>query len=119
MALNGGMGIIHYNMAPKDQIKAVARVKRHIHGLIQDPITVHATQTIGDLLVEPEAEEVQRPHLVRFAHPGASLRVGPTGCLAHRFERRPDVRLREESGEEVSSARLFYQVRLPPSEPER
>ena len=38
MALNGGMGLIHYNMAPKDQVKAVARVKRHIHGLIQDPI---------------------------------------------------------------------------------
>jgi IMP dehydrogenase len=50
MALNGGMGLIHYNMAPKDQVKAVARVKRHIHGLIQDPITVGPGQTIGDLL---------------------------------------------------------------------
>ncbi|HEY5078313.1 MAG TPA: IMP dehydrogenase [Opitutaceae bacterium] len=50
MALNGGMGIIHYNMAPKDQAKAVARVKRHIHGLIQDPITVSPDQTIGELL---------------------------------------------------------------------
>jgi IMP dehydrogenase len=50
MALNGGMGLIHYNMAPKDQVKAVARVKRHIHGLIQDPITVSPGKTIGDLL---------------------------------------------------------------------
>src|ERR1700745_3111212 len=40
MALNGGLGLIHYNMSPKDQVKEVARVKRHIHGLIQDPITV-------------------------------------------------------------------------------
>jgi IMP dehydrogenase len=40
MALNGGMGLIHYNMSPKEQVKEVARVKRHIHGLIQDPITV-------------------------------------------------------------------------------
>jgi IMP dehydrogenase/GMP reductase len=40
MALNGGLGLIHYNMPGKDQIKEVARVKRHIHGLIQDPITV-------------------------------------------------------------------------------
>ena len=50
MALNGGLGLIHYNMAPKDQVKEVARVKRHIHGLIQDPITVEADALIGDVL---------------------------------------------------------------------
>src|SRR5271167_1681821 len=50
MALNGGLGLIHYNMAPKDQIKEVARVKRHILGLIQDPITVTPHQLIGDVL---------------------------------------------------------------------
>jgi IMP dehydrogenase len=50
MALNGGLGLIHYNMGAKEQVKAVARVKRHIHGLIQDPITVNPGQTIGDLL---------------------------------------------------------------------
>lgn len=50
MALNGGLGLIHYNMPPKDQVKEVARVKRHIHGLIQDPITVTPTQLIGDVL---------------------------------------------------------------------
>jgi IMP dehydrogenase len=50
MALNGGLGLIHYNMLPKDQVKEVARVKRHIHGLIQDPITVTPDQAIGDVL---------------------------------------------------------------------
>jgi IMP dehydrogenase len=50
MALNGGLGLIHYNLAAKDQIKEVARVKRHIHGLIQDPITVSPDSTIGDVL---------------------------------------------------------------------
>ncbi|MEO6569157.1 MAG: IMP dehydrogenase [Opitutaceae bacterium] len=50
MALNGGLGLIHYNMAPKDQVKEVARVKRHIHGLIQDPITVTPEQLIGDVI---------------------------------------------------------------------
>ncbi len=50
MALNGGLGLIHYNMLPKDQVKEVARVKRHIHGLIQDPITVTPDQLIGDVL---------------------------------------------------------------------
>jgi IMP dehydrogenase len=50
MALNGGIGLIHYNLPAKDQIKEVARVKRHVHGLIQDPITVTPDATIGDVL---------------------------------------------------------------------
>jgi IMP dehydrogenase len=50
MALNGGLGLIHYNMTPKDQVKEVARVKRHIHGLIQDPITVAPDQPIARVL---------------------------------------------------------------------
>ncbi|HEU5079877.1 MAG TPA: IMP dehydrogenase [Opitutaceae bacterium] len=50
MALNGGLGLIHYNMPAKEQVKEVARVKRHIHGLIQDPITVGVDALIGDVL---------------------------------------------------------------------
>ncbi len=56
MALNGGMGLIHYNMPAKDQMKEVARVKRHIHGLIQDPITVEPDQLIGDVLAMIETK---------------------------------------------------------------
>ncbi|MCU0791863.1 MAG: IMP dehydrogenase [Opitutaceae bacterium] len=57
MALNGGLGLIHYNMTPKDQVKEVARVKRHIHGLIQDPITVTPDQLIGDILALVELKK--------------------------------------------------------------
>ena len=56
MALNGGLGLIHYNMPPREQVKEVARVKRHIHGLIQDPITVTPDQLIGDVLAMIEAK---------------------------------------------------------------
>jgi IMP dehydrogenase len=56
MALNGGLGLIHYNMAPRDQVKEVARVKRHIHGLIQDPITVTPDQLIGDVLARIDSK---------------------------------------------------------------
>ena len=56
MALNGGLGLIHYNMPPREQVKEVARVKRHIHGLIQDPITVTPDQFIGDVLALIEAK---------------------------------------------------------------
>jgi len=59
MALNGGMGLIHYNMRPKDQVKEIARVKRHIHGLIQDPITVSPEEKIGDVLAMIEARRFE------------------------------------------------------------
>ncbi len=55
MALNGGLGLIHYNMPAKEQVKEVARVKRHIHGLIQDPISATPDQLIGDVLAKIEA----------------------------------------------------------------
>ncbi len=50
MALNGGMGLIHYNMSDEEQIKEVARVKNHIHGFIQEPINISPDQTIASLL---------------------------------------------------------------------
>src|ERR1039457_4191077 len=56
MALNGGIGLIHFNMTAKDQVAAVARVKRHIHGLIRDPITVSPSQAIGDVLAMIDAK---------------------------------------------------------------
>ena len=56
MALNGGLGLIHYNMPAKEQVKEVARVKRHVHGLIQDPISVAPDQLIGDVLAMIETK---------------------------------------------------------------
>jgi IMP dehydrogenase len=50
MALNGGLGLIHYNMPEKEQLSQVSRVKNHVHGLIQDPIKVAPDQLIGDVL---------------------------------------------------------------------
>jgi len=40
MALNGGIGILHSNFKPEDQLKAVGRVKHAMHGVIEHPITV-------------------------------------------------------------------------------
>lgn len=50
MALNGGLGLIHYNMADRDQLSEVSRVKNHVHGLIQEPIKVAPEQLIGEVL---------------------------------------------------------------------
>src|SRR5882757_4815709 len=50
MALNGGLGLIHYNMPEREQLSEVGRVKNNVHGLIQDPIKVAPEQLIGDVL---------------------------------------------------------------------
>jgi len=50
MALNGGLGLIHYNMPEKEQLSEVSRVKNHVHGLIEDPIKVAPEQLINDVL---------------------------------------------------------------------
>ena len=50
MALNGGLGLIHYNMPERDQLSQVSRVKYHVQGLIQDPIKVPPEMLIGEVL---------------------------------------------------------------------
>src|SRR5213082_720599 len=50
MALNGGLGLIHYNMPERQQLSEVGRVKNNVHGLIQDPIKVAPEQLIGEVL---------------------------------------------------------------------
>ena len=50
MALNGGLGLIHYNMPERQQLSEVSRVKNHVHGLISEPIQVAPDQFIGDVL---------------------------------------------------------------------
>ena len=50
MALNGALGLIHYNMPERQQLSEVSRVKHHVHGLLQEPIKVAPEQFIGDVL---------------------------------------------------------------------
>lgn len=50
MARNGGLGVIHYNMTDKRQVREVAKVKNDVHGLIQDPVSVSPESYIGDVL---------------------------------------------------------------------
>ncbi|MCB0517071.1 MAG: IMP dehydrogenase [Chitinophagales bacterium] len=50
LAREGGIGILHKNMSIKRQAEEVRRVKRSESGLITDPITLHATATMGEAL---------------------------------------------------------------------
>jgi IMP dehydrogenase len=57
MALNGGLGLIHYNLPDREQLSEVSRVKNHVHGLIQEPIKVSPDQFIGDVLAMIEQKK--------------------------------------------------------------
>jgi len=50
MALNGGLGLIHYNMPERQQLSEVSRVKYHVPGMIPDPIKVSPEQLVGDVV---------------------------------------------------------------------
>ncbi|GAB3411680.1 IMP dehydrogenase [Massilia agilis] len=50
MAQEGGIGIIHKNLSPKDQAREVARVKRFEAGVLRDPITIPPDMKIREVL---------------------------------------------------------------------
>jgi len=50
MARAGGLGLIHCNMAEREQLSEVSRVKNNVHGLIEEPIKIVPDQSIGDVL---------------------------------------------------------------------
>lgn len=50
MALNGGLGLIHYNMPERQQLSEVSRVKYHVPGMIPDPIRFEPGQYVGDVV---------------------------------------------------------------------
>ena len=85
MALNGGLGLIHYNMSEKDQLAEVARVKGHVHGLIQDPVTISPDKLIGDLLQTIEKEKYTFSTFPVLDKEGKLLGVLPAHVLNARF----------------------------------
>ena len=49
MAREGGIGIIHKNMAIDEQVLQVKKVKKSESGMIVDPVTVVEDQTVGEV----------------------------------------------------------------------
>ncbi|WP_372614157.1 IMP dehydrogenase [Aquicoccus sp.] len=48
MAQAGGMGVIHKNLSVEEQSREVRRVKRFESGIVYNPVTLRADQTIAD-----------------------------------------------------------------------
>ncbi|MFW6215997.1 MAG: IMP dehydrogenase [Alkalispirochaetaceae bacterium] len=49
IALQGGAGVIHRNLSPDAQAQEVRRVKRYLNWIIDNPLTVSPTQTVGEV----------------------------------------------------------------------
>ena len=50
IAQEGGIGVIHKNLTPREQAAEVARVKRFESGVVKDPITITQKMTVRDVL---------------------------------------------------------------------
>ena len=46
LAQEGGLGIIHKNMTPREQADQVSRVKRFESGVVNDPITITPNMSV-------------------------------------------------------------------------
>ena len=58
LAQEGGIGIIHKNLKPKDQAAEVAKVKRFESGVLKDPITIPPTMTVREVLILTRAHRI-------------------------------------------------------------
>ena len=58
LAREGGIGVIHKNMSIAEQAAEVRKVKRAESGMICDPVTIRADQTVGDALRLMQANHI-------------------------------------------------------------
>ncbi len=81
IAQEGGIGIVHKNLTPKQQAAEVARVKRYESGVLRDPITITPDRTVREVMALSQPAR----HL---GLPGAA--TGKSG--RHRHQPRPALR---------------------------
>src|SRR3954464_8078761 len=90
IAQEGGMGIVHKNLSPKQQAAEVARVKRYESGLLRDPITISPRVPVRDVI------NLSRQHGISgFPVLEDGKVVGIVTGRDLRFETRMDIPVRE------------------------
>jgi IMP dehydrogenase len=58
LAQEGGIGIVHKNLSPREQAAQVLKVKRHEAGVLRDPITVTQDMTVRDVIELQRANKI-------------------------------------------------------------
>ena len=90
IAQEGGIGIVHKNMAPKAQAAEVARVKRYESGVLRDPITITPELPVREVLALSKQHGISGFPVLQ----GKTV-VGIVTNRDLRFETRMDVPVRE------------------------
>ena len=90
LAQEGGIGIVHKNLTPKQQAAEVARVKRYESGVLRDPITVSPEMTVREVIALAQAHGISGFPVVQ----GRAV-VGIVTNRDLRFETRMDAPVRE------------------------
>ena len=90
IAQEGGIGIVHKNLSPKQQAAEVARVKRYESGVLRDPITISPGVPVRDVIA------LSRQHGISgFPVLEDGRVVGIVTGRDLRFETRMDIPVRE------------------------
>ena len=90
IAQEGGIGIVHKNLTPKEQAAEVARVKRYESGVLRDPITITPEVTVREVI------DLSRQHGISgFPVMQGKQVVGIVTGRDLRFETRLDVPVRD------------------------
>ncbi|MFO1327495.1 MAG: IMP dehydrogenase [Rubrivivax sp.] len=90
IAQEGGIGVVHKNLTPRQQAAEVARVKRYESGVLRDPITVTPETTVRQVV------ELSRQHgFSGFPVLQGKQVVGIVTNRDLRFETRLDAPVRE------------------------
>ena len=90
IAQEGGVGIVHKNLSPRQQAAEVARVKRYESGVLRDPITITPDATVQQVIA------LSRQHgFSGFPVLEGKKVVGIVTNRDLRFESRLDIPVRE------------------------
>jgi IMP dehydrogenase len=90
LAQEGGIGIVHKNLTPKQQAAEVAKVKRYESGVLRDPFTVSPEMSVREVIELSKARGVSGFPVVQ----GKTV-VGIVTNRDLRFETRLDAPVRE------------------------
>ncbi len=91
LARAGGLGVIHKNLKPAEQVREVRKVKRSAHGVIADPVTLPPDATIGQAREIMTTQNISGLPIVA----GDGRVVGILTNRDLRFHRSPDTRIDE------------------------
>lgn len=101
MAQEGGIGVIHKNLAPEEQALEVEKVKKYEAGMVIDPVTVSADMTLGTIF------EMVRKHKIS-GFPVVDAQKKLIGMITHR-----DLRFETDTNKKVKDVMTSELVTAP------